>query len=209
MTAGWQNPSALSYPSQRPAGPEYRPQSNAKPYAGFQAFSNPYQMPPLPGSNNQYDGARLSYGFAPNITACNIPNEQKPQANTQPKGPSIGWAFQNDLTDGCAQSTPAEDSPVEKQVEIPCQAIIVPDEDMPIYSFGNPSVSCFYFNCDSFFFSRKKRSQSHIIQMSYVYMCAYVLSVFICSIVINVNVCKLKPTVDYTQYIYEWVFRCR
>ncbi|XP_031635619.1 calpain-B-like [Contarinia nasturtii] len=137
---GWQNTSALSYPSQQPDNRAVPP-STTNLYPGFQAFSNPFQMPPLPGSTNHYDSARLSYGFAPNITACHIPNEQKPQAITQPSGPSIGWALQNDLTDGCTHSTPANDSPVEKQVEIPCQAIIVPDEDMPIYSFGYPSLS--------------------------------------------------------------------
>lgn len=102
-------------------------------------------MPPLPNTpnSNKYDGMSLSYGFAPNIIPCHIPNVQR--KDSLPKGPSIGWSI-GDLVDsrrsGIPSPAPASDSPVEnKQVEALCQAIIVPDEDMPIYSFGYPSVS--------------------------------------------------------------------
>lgn len=101
-------------------------------------------MPPLPNAqpNNRVDGVSLSYGFAPNIIPCHIPNERR--QDSQAKGPTaIGWSI-GDKTDGaCISSHSAEDKPIKnKQVEVLCRAIVVPDEDLPIYSFGFPTVSC-------------------------------------------------------------------
>lgn len=101
-------------------------------------------MPPLPNArnNNRYDGVSLSYGFAPNVIPCNIPNE--PKQNSPSKGPTIGWAVGDQADGACVSSHAAEDGPIEnKQVEVLCRAIIVPDEDLPIYSFGYPSVGHF------------------------------------------------------------------
>lgn len=97
-------------------------------------------MPPLPNrDNNRYSGVNLSYGFSSNISPCNIPNAQRQGSYPTPQ--AIGWSI-GDKTDGSCASRPAEDSPIEnKQMEVVCRAVIVPDEDMPVYSFGNSSVS--------------------------------------------------------------------
>lgn len=142
LNLGWQNTSALSYPIQpHPQPPPPQPYYPNTITPGFPAVPLPFGMPPLPNSrqdNNRIDGVSLSYGFAPNVTPCNIPNDQ---SRSQSKGPTIGWSF-GDKTDGaCMSSQPVEDTKVEnKQIEVVCRAIIVPDEDMPIYSFGNASV---------------------------------------------------------------------
>lgn len=111
---------------------------------GLQSLTNPFKMPPLPGAyeNSRNDGVHMSYGFAPNIIPSHIPNEQRQHGDSHTDGPPIGWAVQGS-TDSSSHSSHAGDSPIQKQVEIPCQAIIVPDEDMPIYSFGYPTVSYF------------------------------------------------------------------
>lgn len=143
---GWQNTAALSYQSY-PNNAATQP--NTLPPA-LPPFRNSLQMPPLPGSNfnNQIPGVNLSYGFSPNVTPCQIPNE-RPSAGypsvppiSSLSGPSIGWALQGS-TDSASNAPAVNDTGIEKQVEIPCQAIIVPDEDMPIYSFGYSTVSHF------------------------------------------------------------------
>lgn len=143
LILGWQNPAALSYPTQ----PHQQPYQQAHPYQnvvtpGFPSVPSPFGMPPLPNAardNSRVDGVSLSYGFAPNVVPCHIPNAQRQDSVT--KGPAIGWAI-GDRTDGaCMSSQPAQDTPAEnKQIETLCRAITVPDEDMPIYSFGYSSV---------------------------------------------------------------------
>lgn len=144
---GWQNTAALSYPSQpQPPQPPQPCYNNMVP--SFPYVPTPFGMPPLPNQENKYSGVNLSYGFAPNVTPCHIPNAQRPNNYPQAVGPqaigpqAIGWSI-GDRTDGaCASRPAAEDSPAEnKQVEVVCRAIIVPEEDMPIYSFGDSSVS--------------------------------------------------------------------
>lgn len=100
-------------------------------------------MPPLPGSNSANMGVQLSYGFAENVSPSKIPNVRR--EDTVDMGPSIGWSFGGG---GGGHSTPSRNSSdsgvhdaIQAQTEIPCQAIFVPDEDMPIYSFGRPYVS--------------------------------------------------------------------
>lgn len=146
---GWQNPAALSYPS-------YPNSATAQPNTlppGLPPFRNSLQMPPLPGSNlnNQISGVNLSYGFAPHITACQIPNERHsagyPPSIPQMGGigmnkPQIGWAMQGfTTTDGPTHTPAVDDGGIEKQVEVPCHRTIVPDDELPIYSFGYPTVS--------------------------------------------------------------------
>lgn len=154
--SGWQNTAALCYPIQ--PHPQQHPQAHvqAQPYPntmtpGYPSLPTPFGMPPLPNSplNNRVNGVSLSYGFAPNIIPCHIPNERKQDSHPKgpaigpANGPAIGWSI-GDKTDGaCISSHSAEDKPIEnKQVEVLCRAIIVPDEDLPIYSFGFPTVSC-------------------------------------------------------------------
>lgn len=133
LILGWQNPATLSYITQP------RPQPPPQPYTvtpGFPSVPTPFGMPPLPNSvrdNNRVDGVSLSYGFAPNVVPCHIPNAQRQDSIS--RGPTIGWAI-GDIPDGaCVSSHAAEDIPAEnKQVEVLCRAIKVPDEEMPIYS---------------------------------------------------------------------------
>lgn len=140
LTLGWQNPAAFSYPTQPPQPqPAYRPNMVTP---GFPLVPNPFRMPPLPGTvdPSRIDGASLSYGFAPNVVPCNIPNEQRQNGFS---GPNIGWSI-GDRTDGSCVSSHAEDTVQKQEVETVCRAIIVPDEDMPVYSFGQASVSIFW-----------------------------------------------------------------
>lgn len=135
---GWQNTASLSYPThpQPPVPYQVRP--------SFPTVPTPFGMPPLPNrDSNPYAGVNLSYGFAPNITPCHIPNVQRQGSYPQAYTPqAIGWNVGDKIDGGCASRPEANDSPVEnKQVEVVCRAIIVPDEDMPVYSFGDSSVS--------------------------------------------------------------------
>lgn len=123
-------------------------------------------MPPLP--NSQYNnagnvniGAQLSYGFAPNILPNQIPNVQRNDSvekyggggiGVGAGGSTFGWNIGGISDNGSNRSSSVDSGvhdPIQAQQEKPCQSIFVPDEDMPIYSFGFPSVSNFRF---SFFF---------------------------------------------------------
>lgn len=89
-----------------------------------QPYNIPLLMPPLPNKtvNEQNVGRNLSYGFAPKCFESNAQN------------PHIGWS--PNVHKG---ETSIETEPTRAQVEILCQAIRVPDEDMPIY----PNMVCF------------------------------------------------------------------
>lgn len=163
---GWHNLQAMSYPQKQqsnictPANQASSPYPAQLSYGGGmpalpnqqlyqQQFSGMPQMPALPGSGNSNIGAQLSYGFADNISPSKIPNVQR--QDTVDTGPSIGWSFGSGNGSGSrnVDSLSYRNSnninnihdPIQAQVEIPCQAIFVPDEDMPIYSFGQPYVS--------------------------------------------------------------------
>lgn len=92
-------------------------------------------MPPLP---NQPIGACLSYGFAPNAIPAHIPNPSQESSIDQfIDNNAIGWAIQGDNLN----SSNFETDSIRTQDEFPCQAILVPDEDMPIYPFDFQTVS--------------------------------------------------------------------
>lgn len=76
-------------------------------------------MPPLPDQrgNNPNIGSYLSYGFVPNVSPSHLTNIQTSH---------IGWLIQNETIN-------IENDRIKSEIEIPCQAIMVPDEDMPIY----------------------------------------------------------------------------
>lgn len=86
---------------------------------------------------------QLSYGFASNVLPSQVPNPALKSKSTHDGGssnlyPSLGWAFTGDSNTRSIDSV-SEDS-VISQEEIPCQAIMVPIEDQPIY----PWVSFFF-----------------------------------------------------------------
>lgn len=93
----------------------------------------------------------MSYGFAPNILPSQVPNAQHigvapPPLPTAYGGggavggsggayPSLGWAFSGDQSNFGSTSTfgGVSDVSAVSQTEIPCQAIFVPEDEMPIY----------------------------------------------------------------------------
>lgn len=80
----------------------------------------------------------LSYGFAPNIVPSHIPNPAR-------GGNIIGWTVggNNDIAPSSSWNENVH-YPIRTQIEIPCQAIFVPDEDMPNYPFKFQMVSQHY-----------------------------------------------------------------
>lgn len=161
---GWHNLASMSYPAAQPTAIPPSPTSSGASslypsqlsYGGmpalpnqqaYQQFSGMPQMPPLPGSNTANMGLQMSYGFAGNVSPAKIPNVRRD--DTVDMGPSIGWSIGGGGGGGSGGfGTPSRNSsdsgvhdPIQAQTEIPCQAIHVPDEDMPIYSFGQPYVS--------------------------------------------------------------------
>lgn len=82
-------------------------------------------------------GSQLSYGFAPNIIPSSVPNayHEQPSHLSEPRF-HIGWSIGGDNvpSPSSSQDETVTDA-IQRQTEIPCQAIRVPDEDMPIYSW--------------------------------------------------------------------------
>lgn len=161
---GWHNQTAMSYPQKHqsvgaPPSPSPSPYPAQLSYGGampalpnqqpYQQFTGMPQMPSLPGSGNANMGAQLSYGFAANVSPAKIPNVRR--EDTVDTGPSIGWSLGGGGAPAPYRSSGGSGihEPIQAQVETPCQAIFVPDEDLPIYSFGQPYVSNepqLYFN---------------------------------------------------------------
>lgn len=157
---GFHNIAAMSYPGQQHPAVPPSPSSTGMPslypsqnlsygmpalpnqQQPYQQFAGMPQMPPLPGSQNTNVGVQMSYGFAANISPAKIPNVRRD--DTVDMGPSIGWSIGGGGPAPHRNSTPSSANihePIQAQTEVPCQAIFVPDEDMPIYSFGQPYVS--------------------------------------------------------------------
>lgn len=132
---------------------------SAGPYPMVLPMGGAPRMPPLPGSqytpapNYNSGNVQLSYGFAPNVLPTQIPNVQRKDSIEQPgmdmgpgmgMGPGVGWNLgggggSTDSRDGVSEA-------VKSQKEIPCQAIHVPEDEMPIYSmFGLGGVCNFNF----------------------------------------------------------------
>lgn len=121
------NPSQYSYPKY----PSVLP-----PLPGQQpAFSGMPQMPSLPGSNQNL-GIQLSYGFAPNIAPCSVPNVHR--EDSIDSGPTIGWSIGGGSSTNSIHSNVSETvhDPIKAAIETPVQAVHVPPEEMPIYSWG-------------------------------------------------------------------------
>lgn len=157
---GWHNMAAMGYAKPPPSSNNsfssgvssiYPSAHGGMPMPMPSAFANTGPaMPPLPGSQNQYSGVQLSYGFAPSVVPAQIPNV--PRVDSIDSGPKLGWNI-GGMGGGASSfprppsvaSTTSTDSgvhvPITAQQERPCQSIFVPDEDRPIYSFGFPSVS--------------------------------------------------------------------
>lgn len=149
---GWHNLAAMGYakppsPSKTSSlssgvssihpSPPYGYPSGMPPLPGSQpAYSGMGmpQMPPLPGSN-QNVGVQLSYGFAPGITPSHVPNVRRD--DSVDAGPGIGWSFGgNNSTNSLHSNDSGVHDTIQSQNEVPCQAVRVPEEDMPIYSLG-------------------------------------------------------------------------
>lgn len=81
----------------------------------------------------------MSYGFAPDVLPCQVPNFQPNSAGGSSASiggtPNIGWAITSDTSsfDGVT------DVPAVSHEEVPCQSVFVPADEMPIY--GNYYVS--------------------------------------------------------------------
>lgn len=79
----------------------------------------------------------MSYGFAPGIMPNQVPNPNVPRGSHDPSfhgsssasQPNIGWA----LSRGDSVSSGVSETEIVSQDEIPCQAIFVPADEMPIY----------------------------------------------------------------------------
>lgn len=148
---GWHNLAAMGYA--KPPSPAKAPQQSIYPTSfnmpmpaqgSNYSYGGGMGMPPLPGSRGPAPtGMQLSYGFSPNVVPSQVPNV--PRADSVDTGPGIGWNIGGSIGSGSGSGTPSTPDGVhdviEAQQEKPCQAIFVPDEDMPIYSFGFPSVS--------------------------------------------------------------------
>lgn len=157
---GWHNLAAMSYPKpQSPTRASSVSSGTSSIYPSsqlsyptmptlpgsqqpYQQFAGMPQMPPLPGSQNSNLGTQMSYGFAPNITPSHIPNVRR--EDTVDTGPSVGWNFGDSRSSSQSVDSGVHDQ-IQAQSEIPCQSIFVPDEDLPIYSFGQPYVSLDFF----------------------------------------------------------------
>lgn len=123
---GWHNAAALSYGGQKP------PPSETS--SGVSSLY-PEGSPCAAGGPNL--GFQLAYGFAPGVLPCQVPNPA-PDATSGHAHPNIGWALTSDTTsfDG------VEDTKAVAHEEVPCQAIRVPEDEMPIYGH----VSTLFFN---------------------------------------------------------------
>lgn len=74
----------------------------------------------------------MSYGFAPGVVPNQVPNPNVTRGshdNSFSGSSNIGWA----LSRGDSVNSGISETEVVSQEEIPCQAIFVPDDEMPIY----------------------------------------------------------------------------
>lgn len=87
----------------------------------------------------------MTYGFAPGVLPSQVPNvvREMPPLPSSAGGapyPNLGWAFTADTSsfDGVSEG------PTISKEEMPCQAIFVPADEMPIY--GTFNVSSFFID---------------------------------------------------------------
>lgn len=113
---GWHNAAALSY--------EGHKQTPSETSSGVSSL---YPDRSSCGSAGGEVGFQLSYGFAPGVLPCQVPN---PSSGISGKShPNIGWA----LTADTRSFDGVDDVPVVSQEERQCLAIKVPEDEMPIY----------------------------------------------------------------------------
>lgn len=118
IVKGWHNSAALSYLN--PSAPHPSSQNQ-----------NP----------NQYCGYNLSYGFAPNIVPSHIPNPNRENVASHPIGWAIGGSGSQFSNSSAPPPVPEVTDSHRSQIEIPCQAIRVSEDDMPNFLFKFPTVS--------------------------------------------------------------------
>lgn len=77
----------------------------------------------------------MSYGFAPGVMPNQVPNpnvtrgSHESSVGSTASYPNIGWA----LSRGDSIHSGVSETEIVSQEEIPCQAIFVPEDEMPIY----------------------------------------------------------------------------
>lgn len=75
----------------------------------------------------------MSYGFSPGVVPNQVPNPNVPRGSHDNSftgsSANIGWA----LSRGDSLNSGISETAAVAQEEIPCQAIFVPDDEMPIY----------------------------------------------------------------------------
>lgn len=152
---GWVNPVALTYGRQAPHQPPSEQSSGVfsfYPPGGSNASNNSSSSSGIGWSLGggggsgfaapapQNIGEQLTYGFAPNVAPCQVPNARHAAPPPQPAGfgsafsafgggasnPNIGWAVQADT--GSFDSGPS-DVPSVQQAEVPYQSIFVPEHE--------------------------------------------------------------------------------
>lgn len=85
----------------------------------------------------------MSYGFAANVMPNDVPNPIVPRGSHDSSfdgssASNIGWA----LSRGDSVHSAVSETEIVSQDETPCQAIFVPDDEMPIYgNYGLVSSS--------------------------------------------------------------------
>ncbi len=85
----------------------------------------------------------MSYGFAGGVMPNQVPNPNVPRGSHDSSFDGskssypIGWA----LSRGDSIHSSVDESEIVSQDETPCQAIFVPDDEMPIYGNYYESVS--------------------------------------------------------------------
>lgn len=118
----------------------------------------------------------MSYGFAADVMPNEVPNPNVPRGShdssfdATAKSHQIGWA----LSRGDSVHSSVDEAAIVSQDEIPCEAIFVPEDEMPIYS--NWSVSknfCGFFSITHYYVNKMFLRNFHIILCSkllrYVY----------------------------------------
>lgn len=78
-------------------------------------------------------GFQLSYGFAPDVLPNQVPNTSRASGHPSPVAglyPNLGWNIGDNIS---LSSDPVFETEIAERDEVPCQAVMVPPEDMPIY----------------------------------------------------------------------------
>lgn len=106
---------------------------------------------PMPSYGGPNIGFQMSYGFAPGVVPNQVPNPNVSRGSHDSSAygsaaSNIGWV----LSRGDSAHSEVSETEIVSQDETPCQAIFVPDDEMPIY--GNFGLVSKNFFKENFFF---------------------------------------------------------